>query len=284
MKRIVYKLDQELGTKFDAFLRRGPFLLPSSEEFQSFYPFLSPVIQSINDSLEKLNYNCLVKYQNKTPKDSIWISTEKNLCCHNVDDVILLLKSSDRIYRTEDEETNGFQLTFVEWKNDWDSKCEFRLFFLNSQLHGISQRDCTALFPSIVGERERLRELLYNFGNSFRIQDSLCQEGFIGFECFTENNSSSTDTSVDSVEFDSPMKNSFFVDVYLYPNGEIQIIDFEPLDLCSDFCLFETEEGLNSFPIGTLLVVEQEKDCRLAVFNQNFFPEEESFCNDLLER
>lgn len=284
MKRIIYKLDQELGTKFDAFLRRGPFLLPSSEEFQLLYPFLSPVIQSINDSLEKLNYNCLVKYQNKTPKDSIWISTEKNLCCHNVDDVILLLKSSDRIYRTEEEETNGFQLTFVEWKDDWDSKCEFRLFFLNNQLHVISQRDCTALFPSIVSERERLRELLYNFGNSFRIQDSLCQEGFIGFECFTENNSSSTDTSVDSVEFDSPKKNSFFVDVYLYPNGEIQIIDFEPLDLCSDFCLFETEEGLNSFPIGTLLVVDQEKDCRLAVFNQNFFPEEEYFCNELLER
>lgn len=256
-------MDPELGTKFDTFLKNGLFVLPSSEEFQSLYPHLTPVIQSIADSLASLNHCSLVKYQNKTPKDSVWISTEKNLCCRTPDDVILLLKSSDRVCRSG---LKHFQLTFVEWKNDWDSKCEFRLFFLNSQLHGISQRDCSALFPSVLGEREKIRELLFNFGTSFS---------------FSENSEIFFNFTLENFDY---FQSGAVVDVYLQSNGEVSVIDVEPLSLCTDFCLFESEERLLSYPIGTLLAVEQEGDCRLAIFNQNFLPDEQFVLDELLER
>ena len=86
---------------------------------------------------------------------------------------------------------------------------------------------------------------------------------------FKDYNTHPTDSSQKESIYDT----NFFVDIYLDLIHEtIFVIDSEPEHLCNDYLLFENSEKLHSSPPGCFLLVENEGDCRLGIFNQNMLP------------
>ena len=142
LRSISHTLNNEVGKAFDTFLKTGTFLLPSSDEFLCEFPIFKSVTNLVEDALQELGGALLVKYQNRAPKDSVWITAERSLCCRSIDDVFLLLKSSDRYQNIQSE---SFCINFVEWRNDWDSKnectfterlyCSFPVFTKRKRFH-----------------------------------------------------------------------------------------------------------------------------------------------------
>ena len=263
---ISHTLDDEIGKALDSFLQRGTFLLPSSDEFFSEFPILKSVTNLVEDALHELGGALLVKYQNRAPKDSIWITAEKTLCCRSTDDVFLLLKSSDRYQNIPRE---SFYIKFVEWRNDWDSKNEFRLFFTGGKIHALSQRDCTAVFPSLLKESDSIFTFITNSFKDIFSKDNSSIVEMLNCSIFKDYNIHSSDLSQNESIYDT----NFFVDIYLDLIHEtIFVIDSEPEYLCNDYLLFESSEKLHSSPPGCFLLVENEGDCRLGIFNQNILP------------
>lgn len=105
----------------------------------------------------------------KSPKDAMWMTTSNSLKCHSPSDVMLLLKTSERLLddlesiRTSKENSEmSISLGLREWRNV-PSAGEFRCFVHNGELIGVSQRGVTEYFPSVVEDRKRIRQRIDNF-------------------------------------------------------------------------------------------------------------------------
>jgi len=174
---------------------------------------IDKAIKEMGGVFPKLNWSA--------PQDVMWMIPDGTLCCHNADQVVLLLKSSDIIlhdleqYPTTDhrttltDHTSPFVLVLKKY-HDLSVSYEFRCFVKDRNLIGISQRYITQFFPFLLKERTSLKGLLTDF--------------------FHEH-----------VNKKFP-ESDYVFDVHVMPNKEVNIIDFAIFGEETSACLFTWEE------------------------------------------
>ena len=142
----------------------------------------------INKAIITLNNSVFVKLNWSSPSDAVWINTG-TLKCYTYKDILLLLKSSDRI---QYDLNHTFDLCFVGHNSDHLVKSntsstgstnirpdqsililreyidinpgmEFRLFIKHNKLIKICQRDCTTYYSYLIPEKDNIRDRLYTF-------------------------------------------------------------------------------------------------------------------------
>lgn len=115
----------------------------------------------------KLSWSC--------PKDAVWLSPSASLACTNADEVLLLLRASDRVAHDvsaalpDAAAATGVPppaaqhvLALRRW-HDLHPGREFRCFVAAGRLAGASQRDVTQRFDFLAAERRDLEQRLLSF-------------------------------------------------------------------------------------------------------------------------
>ncbi|XP_033647869.1 cell division cycle protein 123 homolog [Asterias rubens] len=117
---------------------------------------------SIKESIQSLGGRVFPKLNWSSPRDASWMARGNTLRCSRVNDVLLLLKSSDFVSHDlslpfehctdcEDGQKNNvkYELILRRW-TDISEATEFRVFVKNDNIIGISQRDHTNFFPDLI--------------------------------------------------------------------------------------------------------------------------------------
>ncbi|XP_019102975.1 uncharacterized protein LOC104883689 isoform X2 [Beta vulgaris subsp. vulgaris] len=128
----------------------------------------------IKDSIESLGGAVFPKLNWSSPKDTAWISPTGTLKCTSFSDIALLLKSSDSLvhdlchaYDSCTDKTLSrpphFYLALRKWYPSIRPEMEFRCFVHAQQLVGISQREVTAYYPSVLERKDELKDLIHDF-------------------------------------------------------------------------------------------------------------------------
>lgn len=165
----------------------------------------------------KSNFSC--------PMDATWITATQTLKCEHPDEILLLLKSSDRAALDLAGDTFAAcepgaapasytpSIVLKEWY-DLRPEREFRCFVHNAVVVGISQRDMQQHYPQLQTEKRTLRSTLLRF----------CRETVIPT---------------------FPL-GSFCVDVYVTPRFAVKILDFNPWRGFGSTLLFDTWQDLEA--------------------------------------
>ena len=157
------------------------------------------ISKRIMNLIEKFEY-VFVKLNDKAPIDADFMLTQ--LKCFNIDDIISVIKSSERCLENFDKTKQNF-LILKEWYKI-EHKFEFRCYFINKKLKGISQRyiDLYEKYDDI----DKIRNCIINFVNN-DIKDCL-----------------------DKIEIKNDESNYMIIDlVYAPKRNKVKIIDVEIL-------------------------------------------------------
>ncbi|EFN77361.1 cell division cycle protein 123 homolog isoform X1 [Harpegnathos saltator] len=133
---------------------------------QPTFPIFSQKIQDILDEYEAI----FIKSNWSSPMDAMWIVPTRTLKCKTLEEVYLLLKSSDRIAkdlntaRTLQDHKNplSFYLVLKQWQ-DIDPCTEFRCFVVDNELIAISQRDISQYHKSYESEKYSIQTDIESF-------------------------------------------------------------------------------------------------------------------------
>lgn len=172
-----------------------------NSEYQPSFPEFSKSIQDVIDEYGSI----FIKSNWSSPSDATWVAPTKSLKCRTLEEVYLLLKSSDRI-------ANDLSI-FKRWsdRKDYPRPClvlkqwlninpcsEYRCFVIDDKLVGITQRDMSRYYA-------------YNELEKYNIKADI-------EKLFTEHikgNFSLTDYSFDVIRNE---------------NKKVKIVDFGPMD------------------------------------------------------
>lgn len=154
------------------------------------------------------------------PKDTAWIATNGTLKCSSFSEIVLLLRASDSLVNDlchafdscEDKTADRparFYLALRKWY-DLRPEMEFRGFVRRGLLVGVSQREVTGFYPSLLEEREELESSIFAF-----FKDHISEE----FEL-----------------------NDYTFDCYVTRDGRVKLIDFSPWRAFTLPLLFSWEE------------------------------------------
>ncbi|XP_020286701.1 cell division cycle protein 123 homolog [Pseudomyrmex gracilis] len=125
-------------------------------EYQPTFPEFSKKIQDVLDEYDAV----FVKTNWSSPVDATWVAPTKTLRCKTLEEIYLLLKSSDRIAKDlttvkslkESEHSLKSCLVLKQWR-DINPFTEFRCFVMNNELIAISQRDISQYHSSNESEK-----------------------------------------------------------------------------------------------------------------------------------
>ncbi|CAG5100820.1 Similar to CDC123: Cell division cycle protein 123 homolog (Macaca fascicularis) [Cotesia congregata] len=128
----------------------------TEDSAQPTFPEFSKQIQDVIDDFGAV----FVKSNWRTPSDAMWVAVTKSLKCTSLEEVYLLLKSSDRISRdisavkelAKNDKEIPPCLVLKKWR-DINPCTEFRCFVVNRELVGICQRDVTQYHQYIENEK-----------------------------------------------------------------------------------------------------------------------------------
>ncbi len=187
----------------------------SMEENKNSEEFFPALMKEIENSINLLGGSIFPRLNSVSLTDAAWISTERSCRCQSVGDLLLLLKSSDRIAeeiskpRDSRYYSSVHHLIVRRWSNLHESR-EFRLFIFSGHFVGISQQKLK-FFPFLQDEQleENFRILMEDFYldqiRGFPVSDFIC-------------------------------------DIYIDLNEKIWILDFKPLNSEQNCRLFNYEE------------------------------------------
>ncbi|KAL3153525.1 hypothetical protein ABBQ38_011856 [Trebouxia sp. C0009 RCD-2024] len=133
------------------------------------FPQVAAAVQSAIAALggavvPKLNWSC--------PKDATWVTASNSIKCTNADEVLLLLKSSDRVAHDicnafdsciDSPEQEVPYVLVLKTYYDLKPEREFRCFVKGHDLIGACQRDVTQYFPALHGQADDIEELILEF-------------------------------------------------------------------------------------------------------------------------
>lgn len=130
--------------------------------------------ESIVKHIQELGGKVTPKLNWSAPKDAKWIMPDNSIRCNHVNDVYLLLNSSDHIVddldypfaasETKPAEDVQYELVLRKWL-DVNPALEFRVFVKESKIVGISQRDLNhyIYLESIQDKlKDKILEFIYN--------------------------------------------------------------------------------------------------------------------------
>ncbi|XP_033342060.2 translation initiation factor eIF2 assembly protein isoform X1 [Megalopta genalis] len=131
-----------------------------SSELQPTFPEFSQKIQDVIDEYGAV----FIKSNWKSPSDATWVAPTKTLKCKTLEEVYLLLKSSDRIAKdlsnvrdhADKEIPLESCLILKQWR-DINPCTEFRCFVLKNDLIAISQRDISQYHSYNESEKYNIR-------------------------------------------------------------------------------------------------------------------------------
>ncbi|KAL8138939.1 hypothetical protein V2J09_004940 [Rumex salicifolius] len=181
---------------------------PDDESEESSSPPSFPDLElQIKASIESLGGSVFPKLNWSSPKDAAWISSTGTLKCTSFIEIALLLHSSDSVahdlchaYDSCSDKTSSrpqnFYLALRKWSPALRPEREFRCFVHNNRLIGVSQREVTTFYPSLLETTTELEDLIYDF-------------------------------FIDKVEgrFESE---KYTFDIYVTREGRVKVIDFNP--------------------------------------------------------
>ena len=214
------------------------------------------LISNINKSIEALGGEVFIKLNWSAPLDATWINNGSMKCC-NAGDIVLLLKSSDRIVfdlehmfdlckndnncndtvfkdilhnNMNNIHNDNIILVMRKWAN-LNPSMEFRIFVYNNKLVGMCQRDVTTFYEFLNNDKDDIQDLLHDF-----FHDNIKEKFVI---------------------------NSYCIDIYIDRKKRIWIVDFNPFGNPTDSLLFEWHELVNfsdesNFEMRT---IESRNDC-----------------------
>lgn len=124
--------------------------------YQPTFPEFSQQVQEVLDEYDAV----FVKTNWSAPADAMWVAPTKTLKCNTLEEVYLLLKSSDRIATDlnvvkslkDCENPLPFCLVLKQWR-DINPCTEFRCFVMDNELVAISQRDISQYYSSNESEK-----------------------------------------------------------------------------------------------------------------------------------
>mmetsp|Transcript_2192 Transcript_2192/g.5178 ORF Transcript_2192/g.5178 Transcript_2192/m.5178 type:complete len:340 (-) Transcript_2192:13-1032(-) len=179
----------------------------------------------INAAIESLGGRVVPRLNWSCPKDAAWVSPSRSLACSTANEVLLLLKSSDRAAHDlsdawdEAAAADGLQaeapgcpqpsLVLREYF-DLRPEMEFRCFVCGSWLAGISQRDVTQCFSELQGREREVADAITAF-----------HEGHVRGRFPLDD---------------------YTMDVYLTKRMRVLIVDFNPAGGTTQPLLFEWDE------------------------------------------
>lgn len=173
----------------------------SSEIKQPSFPALS---KALKDGINKLGGEVFIKLNWSAPLDAAWITSTKSLRCTSIEDIYLLLKSSDLlvkdltcIMQQQLPENMNSCIILKKWQNI-DPGNEFRCFVCKQELIAISQRDYKVYYVHLAQRKYEIMEEITKFFN-------------------------------EKIRGNFPISNYTF-DVVRQSSNKIQIIDFGPFD------------------------------------------------------
>jgi hypothetical protein len=129
--------------------------LPWTTRFPELEGLINEAIRSAEGSssrgaVPKLNWSC--------PMDAMWVNPTASLSCCNAKEVVMMLKSSDRIMHDVEilMQLEGLpaELVLRKYQQGMRPEREFRAFIKRKQLLGVSKRDVSQRFPQLSSQRE----------------------------------------------------------------------------------------------------------------------------------
>ncbi|KAG8368429.1 hypothetical protein BUALT_Bualt15G0044500 [Buddleja alternifolia] len=137
-------------------------------------PSFPELEMQIQESIETLGGAIFPKLNWSAPKDSAWISSTGNLKCTCFTEIALLLRSSDSIvhdlchaYDSCVNKTSSrppsLYLALRKWYPSLQPEMEFRCFVGNESLLGISQREVTNFYPSLLERKCDIKTMIEEF-------------------------------------------------------------------------------------------------------------------------
>lgn len=198
-----------------------------SDDLDKFFSDIESAIQSLGGSV-------IPKFTWSVPIDAKWISHDKSLKCQNLDEVMMLIKSSDFVthdiehafddcYESESQSCKRslcHKLNLREWVDIIPSS-EFRCFAKNHALVGVSQRHCDTFFPHLTSKVALIKEKIIKFFFK-KIQFKFSNANFV-------------------------------FDVFLDEMQEVKLLDFNAFNSSTESLLFTWEEiKSDSFKEGAL--------------------------------
>eukprot|EP00198_Chlamydomonas_reinhardtii_P011436 XP_001700773.1 predicted protein [Chlamydomonas reinhardtii] len=119
---------------------------------------------AIEAAIESLGGRVVPKLNWSAPTDALWISATNTLACRNADEVMLLIKSSDRVSHDVEileaamaawgsgadvEATAGSPVLVLKKWQQLRPEREYRCFVRDRRLVAVSQRDISQAFPAL---------------------------------------------------------------------------------------------------------------------------------------
>lgn len=129
--------------------------------------FPETLAKEIQDGIAALGGKVFIKLNWSAPRDATWMLG--SLQCTNLEDIALLLQSSDLLHHDLHSE---YPLTLV--LREWQSlhlSMEFRCFIKNHQLIAISQRNCQCYYPFLDEMRPELYVAISTFFTKHMLKD-----------------------------------------------------------------------------------------------------------------
>lgn len=206
-----------LSNEFLDYLQQDGIIVPKMDTFSELLKMDTYRQELGNYVFIKLNWSC--------PKDAKWING--SLKCISVEEMILLLKSSDFIsHDLQARSSHPMYLSLRKWKSIRESM-EFRCFVKNKQMKAISQRHCDKYFAFLHDMKESVENDIQLF--------------------FTQH-----------IEHVFPLENYTF-DIYFQENRRIIILDFNIFDPQTDPLLFTWKELATDETFGCRVVLGPEQ-------------------------
>lgn len=200
-------------------------------------PAFPELEQEVAVCIEQLGGEVFPKLNWSSPGDSAWISTTGTLKCRNLSEISLLLKASDSIVYDLKHALEGcedksldrpptFYLALRKWY-DLRPEMEFRGFVRGGVLVGVSQREITGFYPSVVEGEHELQNAVVDF-----------------FRNVLKGNFEAED---------------YTFDCYVLRNMKVKLLDFNPWAGPTLPLLFEWEELERNYQHAVLPVDSPQK-------------------------
>lgn len=141
------------------------------EQIEMKPPFFPEFSKCLENAISEYGGEVFIKLNWSAPTDAAWITPRKSLKCSTLEDVYLLLKSSNKIARDLDhfnkqmKKDTGSQsvcLVLRKWI-DIHPGTEFRCFVAQNKLLGITQRDCTEYHNHLAQSKHDIIEDIMKF-------------------------------------------------------------------------------------------------------------------------
>uniref|UniRef100_A0A224XSJ0 Putative cell division cycle protein n=1 Tax=Panstrongylus lignarius TaxID=156445 RepID=A0A224XSJ0_9HEMI len=203
------------------------------------FPDFSNQLRNI---MKKFGGSVFVKLNWSAPTDAAWIATNNCLKCSNLQDIYLLLKSSDKISQDLDAKYNKIPSKYFIVLKKWEDihpGSEFRCFVSDKQLIAITQRDTAEFHRHIIQSKcdiiNDINRLFYG-----KINDKFVLSNYSFDVVWNPLSIKIVDFNV----FISPE-----IDTYLFSSGELQEMQYEE-GISPEFRYIGEDVGIQPVNLG----------------------------------